>query len=697
MRPALAAAAMAVERAVLAAEGDREARIEAGLTAGLSVLHPTALAREPRDFEQHIDTDHLGGLLDEARDSLAIAGRGAAADLRDLVVKAALAGGDRPELPDALVSAIAAELARIAQEGRLSVRREIGRQRGQSETTLNWVEDVGGLPHKIKKLARKLREERGMAEQRSYATAVSAAKRFCAKGHGDWCAAVAEWEEKRAKARTLDDEDDDSLIERARLAAENVLGSMWSAAKRLTFGESPQERIDREVDEAAEAQLRREALLNASAALNTGREAEAQDHADEIVGVRYSAVLDKNTCSPCQEADDGKLRALDDPIRLARRPPNKECHGRDRCRCIEFYELVDPGTMTLATSWDPSEHPRDADGRFRIVLTGVALAAVKEVLDELPAYEMRSARGAIKRATTKKAGKGESVTVHVSKQGAQELHGLAWIADGSKYGTNSATEKKGLNWLKDDASGVAKLAKSAQPTKTELEPTQPGKTPRFFETTTRAIQGAKELPHPTTSEWVTENQDQADLWMDALDRLERPVANEEAAIESYTDGGYREMNQYLRESGGLSDPEIRERVRDLMDVIRRTEVDKGSILFREVKGRTGERWKLAKVGDVLGDSAFSSASVNLAYATSLSATGSGMNVMIRVPPGARGLSINAHGTTEYPDEEEVVLPPGSYRVAEVIQIGQAIKPTLILDLMMQSDEEGELLWEMGSD
>ncbi|UOF76901.1 portal protein [Bacteriophage sp.] len=44
----------------------------------------------------------------------------------------------------------------------------------------------------------------------------------------------------------------------------------------------------------------------------------------------YSAILDKNTCEPC-EADD--LKEADDPAKLPH-APNPQCRGRWRCRCM---------------------------------------------------------------------------------------------------------------------------------------------------------------------------------------------------------------------------------------------------------------------------------------------------------------------------------------------------------------------------
>lgn len=62
----------------------------------------------------------------------------------------------------------------------------------------NWVQKAGGLPAHIKKIKEAL-ERDGMEESRAVATAVNTAKKSCAKGDAEACAAVAEWEAKKAK------------------------------------------------------------------------------------------------------------------------------------------------------------------------------------------------------------------------------------------------------------------------------------------------------------------------------------------------------------------------------------------------------------------------------------------------------------------------------------------------------------------
>jgi hypothetical protein len=83
----------------------------------------------------------------------------------------------------------------------------------ETVTGFNWVEKVGGLPKFIKRIKKHL-EEKGMAASRAIATAVNVVKKMCASGDTNWpgkqdvnagsraqaCAAVADWERKKAQS-----------------------------------------------------------------------------------------------------------------------------------------------------------------------------------------------------------------------------------------------------------------------------------------------------------------------------------------------------------------------------------------------------------------------------------------------------------------------------------------------------------------
>lgn len=78
----------------------------------------------------------------------------------------------------------------------------------------NWVDEVGGLPDYIRRVATHL-IEKGMPRSRAIAVAVNVAKRMCATGdlnfpgaqhvnpasRAEACRAVVEWEAKKAQAR----------------------------------------------------------------------------------------------------------------------------------------------------------------------------------------------------------------------------------------------------------------------------------------------------------------------------------------------------------------------------------------------------------------------------------------------------------------------------------------------------------------
>ena len=84
----------------------------------------------------------------------------------------------------------------------------------EDEAEFNWVDDVGGLPQYIKRIAKHLKKK-GMTESHAIATAVNAVKKMCATGdinfpgvqqvnvgsRAEACAAVADWERKKAQAK----------------------------------------------------------------------------------------------------------------------------------------------------------------------------------------------------------------------------------------------------------------------------------------------------------------------------------------------------------------------------------------------------------------------------------------------------------------------------------------------------------------
>lgn len=183
------------------------------------------------------------------------------------------------------------------------------------------------------------------------------------------------------------------LKRRAKLASDSMAGRIWQAINRTVLRRPGDTAAAQAAGEAeAGAALRAEAQLHASAALGQGRSDQADDYASIIRGSRYTSILDSNRCQACANADDDVLRMLNDPVRIAHKPPNMECSGGDRCRCIEFFE---------AKAEDPTQTPAEparatgagpADDHFDIVAESQAdldlihdqVNAIKQVHD-LPA------------------------------------------------------------------------------------------------------------------------------------------------------------------------------------------------------------------------------------------------------------------------------------------------------------------------
>jgi hypothetical protein len=79
---------------------------------------------------------------------------------------------------------------------------------------MNWVDEQGGLPRYIERIACHLIFEKGMEVGQGIATAVNVAKKMCATGDLEWpglqhvnpgsraeaCQSVARWEAMRAAA-----------------------------------------------------------------------------------------------------------------------------------------------------------------------------------------------------------------------------------------------------------------------------------------------------------------------------------------------------------------------------------------------------------------------------------------------------------------------------------------------------------------
>jgi hypothetical protein len=151
------------------------------------------------------------------------------------------------------------------------------------------------------------------------------------------------------------DDGRDGLKRRAAIGAKHVSSAMELAreASALDHGaDSP--RAQAAAEKAGLRAAERVGRAFGTQAFQQGRHDAGVQLAAGIMGSRYTSVLDGNRCGPCGEADDGQVRALDDPIRMDRRPPNRHCDsthsGHNLCRCIEVFEPMPPDVSTLAAA-----------------------------------------------------------------------------------------------------------------------------------------------------------------------------------------------------------------------------------------------------------------------------------------------------------------------------------------------------------
>lgn len=97
-------------------------------------------------------------------------------------------------------------------------------------------------------------------------------------------------------------------------------------------GEVVARTLQRQLDTGA---FRSDAGLLTARAVNVGR-----DEAARIMGgvsmVEYSAVLDSETCSPCQDMD-GRQAPFSSAEHDRMLPPNRDCLGGSRCRCVLVF------------------------------------------------------------------------------------------------------------------------------------------------------------------------------------------------------------------------------------------------------------------------------------------------------------------------------------------------------------------------
>lgn len=276
---------------------------------------------ELRDWERLMPLQDLAQALDDAKDRIAAAVSPHVATL----ALAAASGSDEPSSAREITAAIASELDRLYRLGGASVRRELEAQR----TGRTAVLDATDLSPII--LA----------------------------------------DDQRAK-----------LIAAAGLAARAIVTTIWTTVQRRLLNGAPEATAIAAGEDAGRSHARVQATQAGPGALAQGRGDASHDLRHLIKGARYTSILDANRCDVCAKADDGILRTLDDPIRLAHRPPNPDCEGWDKCRCLEFYELDDEAPAYLDEAVDAGRL-RDGQGRFVEERAMVALYPSAELAERV--------------------------------------------------------------------------------------------------------------------------------------------------------------------------------------------------------------------------------------------------------------------------------------------------------------------------
>ena len=130
------------------------------------------------------------------------------------------------------------------------------------------------------------------------------------------------------------------LAKRAKVASKALRSVMRHAHAVESLNSGNQASAQLAAETAGKRELRKIAGGHMTDAYQHGRHDRILAEEGAVAGVLYTAMLDRNTCPACEEADDAVVRALDDPIRLDRRPPNHSCHstrgGANLCRCLEI-------------------------------------------------------------------------------------------------------------------------------------------------------------------------------------------------------------------------------------------------------------------------------------------------------------------------------------------------------------------------
>lgn len=294
--------------------------------------------RPLRPFEQAAHLHVLDWCHETARQRFQAAGAVQVKAAARAVVDAGPGARGPLELP-ALEAAIVAELRKLYAVGHATVRSELDHQANGHPLPVG-LSAAPEPPNLRTANARKGRARAcGTCKMYDHGTCW---------GYGNWpvrpgqvCDSYAP--DPRPKQLAVDDgaRDPGRLRARAELVAQAVAHAIWQAVQRARLaGVTSASQLRQTGRDAGNGALGQAASSHAGGAISAGRHAAASAHRPraEIAGARYTSVLDKKTCGACAEADDGVLRALTDPSLI--HPPNPNCAGGDRCRCILVYQLT---------------------------------------------------------------------------------------------------------------------------------------------------------------------------------------------------------------------------------------------------------------------------------------------------------------------------------------------------------------------
>lgn len=129
-----------------------------------------------------------------------------------------------------------------------------------------------------------------------------------------------------AKANQFSEISLDKLVDEARTLTSDFIRTETYSASAVTDA----------LEAFSENTVRNSAGYVVNEAFGFGRTQEAEERKSEIEYAEYSAIIDGNTCGPC-EALDGEEFSLDDPGYVENTPPLKDCEGGSQCRCIWVY------------------------------------------------------------------------------------------------------------------------------------------------------------------------------------------------------------------------------------------------------------------------------------------------------------------------------------------------------------------------